>query len=343
MSGKPEELGPVYYRVSPAYWMNRSWTDDMRLLGLYLLTSPHRSLEGLCWLPKQYVCGDLQWPAERLHEPFAKLLEDEFLGYDDAAEVLLIVRALKYQSPVNPNMRTAVLRRVQTVPQTPLDERFLSSADEFCEPLAELLRERLPKRFGKPSPFLNLDSPPVRAPAREEPVDNCQQDASPVDNSHRRSEVRDSSKSSEPDQTLPEVPVSLCGPIAHVVGTSRVDELLREGSDLNTTVARFIARVDALVEKTLAEAPEERRTAARERCRRVAFDRIAASHAAQVDNGGEGIRNLPAYLTKAAKTAVLGDLVGDDLVRELRARPKRGKSEPRRLADLAHETLEAAS
>ena len=152
-----EDAVPIFYRVSPAYWMNRSWSDDMRLLGLYLLTSPHRSLEGLFWLPKQYIMGDLQWSPERLGKPFGQLTADGFLKYDEACEVALIVKALKYQKLPNPNMRVAALRRVQTVPQTRLDERFLASCEDYCEPLAQLLRERLPQRFGKPNPLLVLD------------------------------------------------------------------------------------------------------------------------------------------------------------------------------------------
>lgn len=170
MSGRPEELGPVYYRVSPAFWMNRTWTDDMRILGLYLLTSPHRSLEGLFWLPKQYILGDLKWSPERLSKPFGQLTADGFLKYDDAGEVALIVKALKYQKLPNPNMRTAALRRVQTVPQTRIDEPFLASCDEYCEPFAELLRERLPQRFGEPSPVLVLNLSPSNPLADDAPA-----------------------------------------------------------------------------------------------------------------------------------------------------------------------------
>jgi len=178
VSGKPEETGPIFYRVSPRYWMNRAWTDDARLLGLYLLTSPHRTLEGLFWLPKQYVLGDLQWSPERLAEPFGLLCDDGFLGYDEAAEIALVVKALKYQAPANPNMRTSALRRIKTLPETPLDARFLTSCDEYCEPLAELLREQLPKRFGKPQLFSSLLSSTPSAPAREAPVDK----SPPVEN-----------------------------------------------------------------------------------------------------------------------------------------------------------------
>ena len=54
-----DDTTPIYFRVSPAIWRARTWTDDMRLLACYLLTSPHRTLEGLFILPKGYICADL--------------------------------------------------------------------------------------------------------------------------------------------------------------------------------------------------------------------------------------------------------------------------------------------
>lgn len=187
MSERPADIAPIFYRVSPAYWMNRSWTDDMRLLGLYLLTSPHRSLEGLFWLPQQYILGDLQWSPERLAEPFAKLTADGFVDYDETAEVILITKALKYQAPANPNMVTAALRRVQTIPATRLDELFLASASRYCEPLAQRLHQLLPERFGEPQLCSTQLSSSQRARAR-----------GPVDNSTIRPSARASGNGGQP-------------------------------------------------------------------------------------------------------------------------------------------------
>jgi hypothetical protein len=302
VSGKPEETGPIFYRVSPRYWMNRAWTDDARLLGLYLLTSPHRTLEGLFWLPKQYVLGDLQWSPERLAEPFGLLRDDGFLGYDDAAEIALVVKALKYQAPANPNMRTAALRRIKTLPETPLDARFLTSCDEYCEPLAELLREQLPKRFGKPQLFSSLLSSTPSAPAREAPVDKS---AAPVEN------LGEEQAPPEPQDLVPVV-----GPIGRLCGVKRIVEALDETSDLNHAIVRYLAAVDELVADYLGETNGKARDEARATCRYAALERITTKP-----------DNPAAYLTAAAGNATcLGDLVGDDLVKQLRRPKKRGKS-----------------
>lgn len=147
----------------------------------------------------------------------------------------------------------------------------------------------------------------------------------PVDNSSRPVDAEDS------QGPLPEVPVSLCGPVSKIVGVKRVDELLKEGSDLNTAVACYLVVVDAMCEKTLAELPAAKLGEAKERCRRDAFDVLAAKHTAKP------IANLAAYLMTAGRKATgLSGLVSDELVSELRssAHGKRlKKAEPRRISE----------
>lgn len=53
-----------YYPVSPLYWSDskvQSWSNETKMLGLYLLTCEHRNLEGLYRLPFAYVEADLGW------------------------------------------------------------------------------------------------------------------------------------------------------------------------------------------------------------------------------------------------------------------------------------------
>ncbi len=154
-------ISPIYYRVSPSIWRERAWTDDMRLLAFYLLTSPHRTLEGLFILPKGYIAGDLRWSTERLSEPFDGLLREGFLCYNEDEDVCLIIKALKYQRPENPNMDVSAARRIMAVPETNLDKRFIESAITYAERFALRLQQLLPQRFGKPqlySALLNLSS-----------------------------------------------------------------------------------------------------------------------------------------------------------------------------------------
>lgn len=139
-----------YFRVSPRFWSSaerKGWDDDTRLLALYLLTCPHRTVEGLFRLPKKYVQADLEWSAQRLAEPFARLSADGFLDYDEESQVVLLPSALKYQAPANGNMVKAALKRLAELPETRLTGDFRRLAERF----SERLHEALPEGFGKPT------------------------------------------------------------------------------------------------------------------------------------------------------------------------------------------------
>ncbi len=138
-----------YHRVASKFWSDEktiAWDDDTRLLGLYLLTCEHRTVEGLFRLPKAYICGDLQWLPERLPKPFGQLLADGFVMYDETTSVMFLPNALQYQKPANPNMVKAAVKAVAALPRSALDQHFYATAERLCKPLAE----RLPERFSEP-------------------------------------------------------------------------------------------------------------------------------------------------------------------------------------------------
>jgi hypothetical protein len=154
---------PSYYRVYVRFWSDpdiEHCSDDAKLLALYLMTGPHRRLEGLFRLPKAYICGDLGWTSERLAEPFRELLAERsgkpgFIAYDEQAQVVLLRNALKYQAPENTNQVTACLRQLEDLPDTPLTSEFRRLAERYCKRLAE----RLPEGFGQPIPHPPSPSP----------------------------------------------------------------------------------------------------------------------------------------------------------------------------------------
>ncbi|MFW6009130.1 MAG: hypothetical protein ACOCP8_07695, partial [archaeon] len=91
-----------YNRIPTNFWMDEKvllWDDKTKLLALYLLTSSHRNTEGLFRLPKEYICADLNWNKKDLKEPFKKLLKNNFIKYDKRVNIILITKAIKYQSP----------------------------------------------------------------------------------------------------------------------------------------------------------------------------------------------------------------------------------------------------
>ena len=175
----------TYYRVSPKFWSDprtRQWNDDTRLLAFYLLTCPHRTTEGLFRLPLLYAQADLQWLPERLTEPLQQLVDDGFIEWDPDAEVVLIVKALSWQSCSNPNQATAAVRRLAMVPETPLKSRFRELAERFDERLAE----RLPEGFGEglPSSISISNSISISTSSASPDGDRDDEDPTPDDTRH---------------------------------------------------------------------------------------------------------------------------------------------------------------
>ena len=136
-----------YWRVSPKFWTDTAaWTEDARTLGIYLLTCEHRTAEGLFVLRLAYIAADLEWPPPRVDEAMAELVSRSFVEHDPERSVVLIRKAMKYQSPGNPNMVTHALRKLALVPDdSPLTHSFKRLAERFCQRLAE----RLPEGFGE--------------------------------------------------------------------------------------------------------------------------------------------------------------------------------------------------
>ena len=164
--------GARYYRVGPAFWSDHpSWGDDERLAALYILTSPHRSTEGLFRMPLAYAAADLGWLPERFAQAFERLIADGFVEYDYDASVCLIVNALAWQAPENPNQARGAVKAVAELPRTPLLQRFLTLAETHSQRLAQALREGLPRRFAQspapsPSPRTTPPQPPASGGSR---------------------------------------------------------------------------------------------------------------------------------------------------------------------------------
>lgn len=152
-----------YFRVGPSFWSDPSivrLSDDAKLLALYVLTSPHRTTEGLFRMPKAYAMADLGWSEERFGEPFAELLREGFIEYDETVSVCLIVNALKWQAPENGNQAKAAAKAVSELPDTPLKTRFLSQVQRFSERLAQALPEGFGERLAEP-----IGNPPSPSPS----------------------------------------------------------------------------------------------------------------------------------------------------------------------------------
>lgn len=181
-------MSRTYWRVSPAFWSDEKvsgcgdypgWSDDAKILALYLLTCEHRNVAGLFRVPKGYICDDLGWERERLAKPLGELLRDGFIEYDEKARLCLIVNTLEYQAPENENQIKATIKALAELPDSSLFARLFEQAERFAKPFAERLRERLGERIGKPTATAITTATATTTLSEGA----SQSDAQPVDNS----------------------------------------------------------------------------------------------------------------------------------------------------------------
>ena len=140
-----------YGTVSLTFWNDvkvRGWTDDGRVLALYLMTCPHRSFEGFYHLPLALASSDLGWSSERLTVALDELVSTDFCDADEPARVVFIVKALKYQQIRGRFSIQGALNSLSLVNGSPrLFGRLLNAADTYQPELAAEIRRHydLPK------------------------------------------------------------------------------------------------------------------------------------------------------------------------------------------------------
>ena len=116
---------------------------------LYILTSPHRNMLGLYFLPEPYACFDLGWDSERFRERLGELLRKGCLGYDETVHVVFIKNFLKHNPLENPNQVKAAMDKLDEIPTTPLMKELYEALSD-AKPYYKPLRKRLLERLGEP-------------------------------------------------------------------------------------------------------------------------------------------------------------------------------------------------
>lgn len=99
-----------YGKVYTAFWTSedaRGFSEDGRLLSLYLMTCPHGNMLGCFRLPDAYAAEDLKWPIERVSKGFEELYQKGFSYRCDRSFWLFLRQYLKWNQFDNPNVGKA--------------------------------------------------------------------------------------------------------------------------------------------------------------------------------------------------------------------------------------------
>jgi len=143
-----------YRLIYPKFWRSakaRCWTDEQRLLAVYLLTCEHRNTEGLFYMPLEYASADLGWQPEEVAKWMGTL--PGFVSFDPSADVVFLHNALEHQPPRSEKHVLGSLNALAAVPATRLWPAFEQSAQRFAPMLHEAFGNpsvTLPKALPKP-------------------------------------------------------------------------------------------------------------------------------------------------------------------------------------------------
>lgn len=147
-----------YGRVYSSFWQSpetRTFSEDARVLALYMLTSPHANLIGCFRLPDAYAADDLQWEPERVREGFTELEKKGFVTRDEATKWVFIHKYLKWNAFENGNVAEAARKAFDQVPAIGLKPLLAAALLDFGCHLREGFSaqlETLLKPFANPEP-----------------------------------------------------------------------------------------------------------------------------------------------------------------------------------------------
>ncbi len=147
-----------YGRVEDSYWDNsRDFSRQARELGVYLLTSRHRSRTGLFVMDPMYAAADLRCedysPSPKdVERSLGELEQVEMIVYEPVTRMVWIRRFLVHNPMQNPPVVASAISHLKTLPDSPLlrslHTAVLTADRPHYKPLVLALAKRV-KHFEK--------------------------------------------------------------------------------------------------------------------------------------------------------------------------------------------------
>lgn len=144
-----------YRNVHCLIWFDEKFTtlsDDAKLIWFFLLTNPRGTMLGIAVQGQSDMAEFLGWTTKRFAEPFAELLRERLIAYDERTRTLYLRNFLKYNPIENENQAKSAAKLLEEIPET---SPFIQEVKRFLEPLSKPflkpLLERLGERYGEPA------------------------------------------------------------------------------------------------------------------------------------------------------------------------------------------------
>jgi len=147
-------------RIATKFWTDEKTIDlepKVKLLYLYILTSPHSNMAGYYRLPKAYIKADIQLSDKELDKGFVKLLEKGLIKYCNKSCVILILNYYKYNTIQNTNQAKGAANRTGELPKNTLVEDYKKVVTTYADKHKKELYKGLPKGLGNTELELELE------------------------------------------------------------------------------------------------------------------------------------------------------------------------------------------
>ncbi len=124
-----------YGVVSPKFWIGETGkklrgNHEAQVLALYLMTSPHSSMTGVFHCPILYMAHETGMTIEWATKALASLSEAGFCIYEEASEVVFVIRMAAYQiaEELKPsdNRVSGLRKEVAKMPEGRIRQAFLA-------------------------------------------------------------------------------------------------------------------------------------------------------------------------------------------------------------------------
>lgn len=143
----------MYTKIESQFWTDEKFkptTDEIKLCYLYLLSSKHKNLIGLYYLPLGYVCSDLGWTMEKTSGAIKTLIGMGRIIYDYDSCVILILNYFKHNRIQNMNQAKSGVDKLNELPENSCLIDFEIVVKKYYKPFMKPLLKRLQERLGKP-------------------------------------------------------------------------------------------------------------------------------------------------------------------------------------------------
>lgn len=177
-----------YRKIDPRMWNDARFSalsTEAKLLFVYLLTAPAMTMLGALPLRASAVAEELGLDSKRYAIRYAELFDVGMVEYDDRG-LFWVKNFLKYNAPDNPKVVVSWGAALDLLPECPLLQKILESAESHCQQRGKGFVESFQKAIGERMGYGMADGISYPMPYQEQEQEQEQEYKESTDVDSRR-------------------------------------------------------------------------------------------------------------------------------------------------------------